>query len=695
MEERLDNPLLSQDELPDFDRIRAEHVEPAITTILAELEERFAAFEGTVKPTWKGCVEPMNRMMIPLRRAWGPVNHLCSVADTPELRSARQRMQPRVVSLGLRISQSRAVYEALWALRESDAYVELAPWQQRVVSQRLQQAEHAGVGLEGDARDRFNVLSERLAELGTTFSNHLLDDRKAWELEVTSPQSMVGMPMSFLQLAAQSWNRRHPDDPSATPHAGPWRVTLDYPSFLPFMEHCRDRELRRQAYLAWITVASDGERDNRPVMLEILQLRQEQAILLGYPTYASLSLAEKMAEVPEVYAMAERMLEVARPVSVRELKELGEFARSRGHRGRLERWDLGFWRKRLQEERYDYTDEDLKPYFPLPRVLDGLFSLMERLFGVTVIAADGETSVWHEDVRYFRVLDGGDTIASFFLDPYSRPENKRGGAWMNDCLSRVRREDGTIQLPVAYLVCNATPPVDDQPALMSFSEVTTLFHEFGHGLQHMLTTVEFEDISGVSGIEWDAVEIASQFMENWCYHRDTVRGMTGHVDTGEPLPNALFDKLVGARNYMAATDLLRQLQLGLTDLRLHDGFVPATVEDIFAIQTEVAAKTSVMPLHSEDRTLCSFAHIFAGAYAAGYYSYKWAEVMSADAFAAFEEAGLDDSDARMRTGRRYRDTLLAMGGSRDPREVYRAFRGRDADPDALLRQHGLLSSDAA
>lgn len=685
-----DNPLLLRDGLPAFDRIRAEHVVPAITHVLDALAAEFAAFEEAVVPTWEGCVVPLTRMLEPLRRSWGPVGHLCAVADSPELRAARDAMQPKVVALSLRVGQSRPVNEALRALHDSEHHAALAPWQRRVVALRLQQARHAGVALEGEARERFNALSERLAALGTTFANHVLDDRRAWWLDLTEPETVAGLPDSFRRLAAQAWSRAHPEEDPATPEQGPWRVTLDYPSFAPFMEHCRDRSLRHDAWRAWVHVAASGERDNGPVMVETLRLRTELARLLGYPSYAALSLAEKMAELDEVYAVSERLRAAAWPVSEAELAELAAFAQNHGHPGALERWDVAFWRKRLQETRFAFTDEELKPYFPMPRVLDGLFGLVERLFGVRTVPADGEVPVWHPDVRFFHMFEGDEKIASFYLDPYSRPENKRGGAWMNDCQSRVVRPDGTLQLPVAYLVCNATPPVGDAPALMGFQEVTTLFHEFGHGLQHMLTREVFDDVSGIAGVEWDAVELASQFMENWCTHRGTVSTMTGHVETGAPLPEALFDKLVAARHFFAATDLLRQLQLGLTDMRLHDGFEPDSVEAVHAVQREVAATTSVLPLHEGDRSLCAFAHIFAGGYAAGYYSYKWSEILSADAFEAFEEAGIDDPAACREVGRRYRDTVLGLGGSVHPREVYRAFRGRDAQPEALLRQHGLL-----
>ena len=393
------------------------------------------------------------------------------------------------------------------------------------------------------------------------------------------------------------------------------------------------------------------------------------------------------AAVEEMY---EKLRAASRLMAEKELDELKQLASAGGQAEEFKHWDAAFWAERLREQRYDYTDEELRPYFSLPRVLDGLFTLLTKLFGITIRAADGEAPIWHPDVRFFRVFDASDNkpLAAFYLDPYSRPENKRGGAWMDTCLPR-RRFQGQVELPVAHLVCNSTPPVGDMPSLMTFREVETLFHEFGHGLQHMLTTVDEADAAGINGVEWDAVELPSQFMENWCYHRPTINGLSAHCQTGEPLPDELFNKLVAARNFRAASQMLRQLLFGMTDIYLHHQFDPSSSETPFDLQRRMAEKTSVMPPLPEDRMLCAFSHIFSGGYSAGYYSYKWAEVLSADAFGAFEDAGLDNEVAVQTTGRRFRDTVLSLGGSRHPLEVFRSFRGRDPDPLALLKQCGL------
>jgi oligopeptidase A len=456
--------------------------------------------------------------------------------------------------------------------------------------------------------------------------------------------------------------------------------------------------LREQLYRAFITRASSGAEDNTPLLRSILSLRQEQARLLGYGSFAELSLASKMA--PDV-ATVERFLEELRQASFtaaqQDLEDLRNCARTVGaaEAENLCHWDLAFWAERLREQRYDFNDEELRPYFPLPRVLDGLFALVQRLFDIQIRPADAEAPVWHEDVRFFRVYDDQERpIAAFYLDPYSRPAEKRGGAWMDECVGRSRilaAPGQTVRLPVAYLTCNQTPPVDGKPALMSFNEVKTLFHEFGHGLHHMLTTVDYGLAAGIHNVEWDAVELPSQFMENWCYHRDTLMGMSAHVETGESLPEELYRKLCTARTYRAGSLMLRQLYFACLDIALHHHFDPQGSETPFDVQQRVAALTTVLPPLPEDRFLCSFGHIFAGGYAAGSYSYKWAEVLSADAFAAFEEAGLDNATALAATGRRYRHSILALGGSRPPMEIFREFRGREPTTAALLRHSGLAA----
>lgn len=690
------NPLLDTSTLPRFDRIRPEHVVPAMRQLLPELEAELQRLEAQAQPTWAGLVEPLERLTDRLSVTWGTVGHLMGVKNSDALREAYQTVQPEVVQFSMRLGQSQAIYEGLKALKAGPAWATCDAAQRRIVDLLMRDAELSGIGLHGPERERFNAIQQELARLSTEFSNHVLDATKAFALTLTRPEEVEGLPPSLLHLAAQA--ARQAGAAEATPEHGPWRITLDYPSFGPFMEHSRRRDLREQLYRAFITRASSGAVDNTPLLTRILSLRQEQARLLGYPSYAALSLASKMA--PDV-ATVERFLEELRQASFtaaqRDLEDLRQCARAAGapEAESLCHWDLAFWAERLREQRYAFNDEELRPYLPLPRVLDGLFALVQRLFGVQIRPADGEVPVWHEDVRFFRVYDEQERpIAAFYLDPYSRPAEKRGGAWMDECVgrSRIMAAPGqAVRLPVAYLICNQTPPVDGKPSLMSFNEVKTLFHEFGHGLHHMLTTVDYGLAAGIRNVEWDAVELPSQFMENWCYHRDTLLGMSAHVDTGEPLPQELYRKLCAARTYRAGSLMLRQLYFACLDIALHHHFDPHGTATPFDVQQQVAALTTVLPPLPEDRFLCSFGHIFAGGYAAGYYSYKWAEVLSADAFAAFEEAGLDNDAALRATGRRYRDSILALGGSRPPMEIFRAFRGREPSTAALLRHSGLAA----
>jgi oligopeptidase A len=467
-------------------------------------------------------------------------------------------------------------------------------------------------------------------------------------------------------------------------------ITLDMPSYLPAMQHLKSRTIREKLYRAFATRASSGDQDNAPVIKRMLEIKNELAKTLGYKSIADQSLASKMApSVDAVLSLTEMLRSKAMPAAQKEIQELQAYATSNGLPDKLELWDVPFWSERLREASYDFKEEDLRPYFPLPKVLEGMFALATRLFGVRIESADGEAPVWNADVRFFKVFDAAtnEHVASFYLDPYSRPAEKRGGAWMDVCVGKSKVLD---RKPVAYLVCNGSPPVGDKPSLMTWRETETLFHEFGHGLQHMLTRVEHGDAAGISNVEWDAVELPSQFMENWCYDKKTLYGFANHYETGEPLPLELFEKVKAAKNFQAGLQLLRQLFFGALDMELHSSnFDPSGPKTVFDLQHEMAKKYTVIPPLDVDRFLCSFGHIFAGGYSAGYYSYKWAEVMSADAFGAFEEAGLDDEAAVEATGRRFRETVLAMGGGKHPSDVYKAFRGRDPSPEALLRHCGL------
>jgi oligopeptidase A len=689
--ERVDgNPLLATRGLPAFDRIRPDHVMPAVKQVLAECEDLLQRAEQQSHPGWETLAGTMDGIGLRLEHTWSPVAHLFGVRNTPELREAYEGSLPEIVEFGLRVRQSEPLYKALKALRDGPQWKSLDAAQQRIVEQRLRGAELAGIGLTGTARARFNEIARELSQLSTTFSNHVLDANKAYALVITSAADAEGLPLSLRRLAAQSHNdHRGPNDPAATAENGPWRITLDQPSYAPFMQHGRNRELRRQLYDAFMTRASSGEFDNSDLCRQILRLRREQAALLGYPHFAAVSLAEKMAGTPDaVFGLLERLRAASWSGGERDLAEIRQLAADSGVTEPLQHWDIAFWAERLREKKYDISDEQVRVYFPHERVLEGLFTLLQEVFGVRVVPRTAP--VWHPDVRYFDVLDdsSGQPIAGFYYDPYSRPADKRGGAWMDDCLTR-RHLSGEWQLPVAHLCCNCTPPADGKPSLMTFREVETLFHEFGHGLQHMLTTVNYPDAAGISGVEWDAVELPSQFMEFWCYHRPVLMGMTAHYETGEPLPEELFAKLCAARTYRAGSDFLRQVTFGITDMQLHSEYDPDGAESVFDVQRRVMQSTSVLPMYARDRFLCSFSHIFAGGYAAGYYSYKWAEVLSADAFGAFKEAGLNDPAAVRRVGRRFRDTVLSLGGSRHPLDVFRDFRGRDPSPEPLLEHNGL------
>jgi oligopeptidase A len=678
------NPLLAGQGLPAFDQIQPGLIVPGITQLLQELARELTDLEAQIIPTWEKLVEPLTRIEERLSWSWGIIGHLMGVKNSPELRQAYETVQPQVVEFISRLSQSKPIYEAFLSLRQGESWGQLDEAQQRIVEASLRDAQLAGVGLVGEKKDRFNAIQLELAEITTKFSNNLLDATKAFQLKLTTPEDIAGLPPSLLSLAAQT--ARGQGETNASSETGPWVITLDFPSYFPFMKYSDNRELREKLYKAYVSRADLGELDNNPLIDRILQLRQERAHLLGYSTYAEVSLARKMANsVDEIEKLLDNLRQVSYEAAKQDLEALKTFAGTDD----LKHWDIAYWSEKQRQAKFNFSAEELRPYFPLPRVLEGIFSLAKRIFGVEIIAADGKAPIWHPDVRYFQINDEkGEKIAYFYLDAYSRPAEKRGGAWMDVCIGRAKT--GTeVRLPVAYLICNQTPPVDGNPSLMTFEEVTTLFHEFGHGLQHMLTTVDYSGAAGINNVEWDAVELPSQFMENWCYDRPTLMSMAKHYQTGETLPEHYYQKLLLAKNYMSGSAMLRQLHLSLVDLELHHRYQPNGGETPKQVRQRLAATTTIIPPLPEDAFLCSFGHIFAGGYAAGYYSYKWAEVLSADAFAAFEEVGLDNEEAVKAIGRRFRDTVLAMGGSSHPMNVFKAFRGREPSTEPLLRHSGL------
>ena len=688
------NPLLYKSGLPPFDSIEAKHIEPAVNQVLTEANKRFDNLESTLtdnfSPTWDNLLFQLDLIDFEIFRVWSPVGHLMGVMNSDELRKTYEKMQPEIIKFGLKTSQSRKIYRALEKLKSSSNWATLSRPRQRIVERNLLAMKLSGVGLDGEKKNRYNGIAQELASIKTKFSNNALDATKAWSMILTSQEEIDGLPSHALALASEGYNRAHQSSDS-TPEKGPWRFTQDAPSFIPFMENSTRRELREKMYRARISIASHGDWDNSPLIDRILTLRKEQAELIGFSSYAEQSLAAKMAgKVEAVDRLLNDLLDASIGAGKKEHSELEKFAKSKGFSESLLEWDIPYYAERLKEEKYQYSEEDLRPFFPIDKVLTGMFSLVEKIFGIRVEESSGSAPVWHKDVRFFKVFDQstGQQISAFYLDPFARPGLKRAGAWMDDCINR-RKDSLHFDIPVAHLVCNGTPPVGGKPGLMGFGEVHTLFHEFGHGLQHMLTTVDEAGASGINGIEWDAVELASQFMENWLYHEPVLRSISGHFETNAPLPDDLVKKILAARNYRAASMMLRQLHFGLTDIELHHRHVVGKDESPHQVFNRIGKRTSVLPPRPENRFLCTFSHIFAGGYSAGYYSYKWAEVLSADAFEAFEEAGLDNPNALRETGKRYRNTILAMGGGEHPMDVFVKFRGRTPSTRALLRHSGL------
>ncbi|HYF58930.1 MAG TPA: M3 family metallopeptidase [Burkholderiaceae bacterium] len=673
-----DNPLLDFSGLPRFADFRPEHVAPAIDALLAQARDAVArAAHADTPATWEAFVRPLEDATERLGRAWGVVGHLNGVADTPELRAAYNETLPRITEFWTALGQNEALFAKYRALRESREFASLSPARRRIVEHALRDFRLGGAELVSPARERYAEIQDRQAAIGQKFGENVLDATRAFTLDVTDEARLAGLPEDAKAAARQEAERAG---------VAGWRFTLQFPSYFPVMQSAHDRSLRETLYRAYVTRASelgpDPKLDNGPIIDETLALRAEEARLLGYPSFADVSLVAKMAESPkQVIDFLRDLAARARPSAERDVAELAAFAKDRLGLEPLMAWDMAYASERLKEERYAFSDNEVKRYFQLPRVLDGLFGLIGRLFDVSIAPDVAQT--WHPDVRFFRIERAGAPIGHFFLDMYARP-SKRPGAWMDDARGRKALEQG-VQTPVAYLTCNVQSPVGDRPALLSHDDVTTLFHEFGHGLHHMLTRVDELGVSGISGVEWDAVELPSQFMENFCWEWDIVRSMTAHVDTGEPLPRELFDRMLAAKNFQSGMQTLRQVEFALFDMRLHAEYAAGTT-NVQALLDEVRREVAVLRPPEFNRFQNSFSHIFAGGYAAGYYSYKWAEVLSADCYAAFEEEGVFNAT----TGRRFLDEILSVGGSRPAIDSFRAFRGREPRIDALLRHNGMV-----
>ena len=673
-----DNPLLdSTAALPRFDAIKPEHLLPALEQTLASLRARLAELEAETAPTWERVMVPLAEMDEQLSRVWGPVAHLNAVCDSDALREVYPQGVKLLTEWSSEISQSRPLYAAVKAVFDQRAAAGLNRAQCQALHHAVRDFRLAGVALDDAGQAELRKIRLRLSELTTDFEKHLLDATRAFTLHLTDDDDLRGLPQPVRDAAAARARDAGKEG---------WLFTLDIPSYLPFMQYGENRALRERLYRAYVTRASSGELDNSPLIDEILRLRGQMARLLGFDCYADYSLASKMAgSVAEVEAFLTDLARQARPTAEREWEELKRFAADQLALPTLAAWDIPFVSERLRQQRYQIDPQQLRPWFPEEKVLQGLFAVANRLYGVTIQA--GEAPLWHEDARFFDVLDSdGRKVAGFWLDPYARP-HKRGGAWMDECTVRWLRPDGELQLPVAYLVCNFDRPIGDKPALWTHEEVVTLFHEFGHGLHHMLTEVDIRPVSGINGVPWDAVELPSQFMENYCWQQESLPLISGHVEDGSPLPEQYRQRLLAAKHFHSGLQTLRQVEFALFDLRLHAGFDPAGEQRVADLLNAVRDEVAVIKPPAFNRFECSFSHIFAGGYAAGYYSYKWAELLAADAFAAFEEAGVFDGA----TAARFREELLSVGGSRDLMEAFVAFRGAKPDLTSLLRHSGLLA----
>jgi oligopeptidase A len=677
------NPLLDFSGLPRFADFRPELVTPAVDRLLADnraLIERIV--EPDVPPTWSDFVQPLEDANERLHRAWGVVGHLNAVMNSPELREAYNSNLPKITQYYTELGQHEGLHANFKALRASSEFGALSRAQRKIVENELRDFRLGGADLPPEKKARFKEISERLSQLSSRFSDNLLDATNAFAHYLADPAEAAGIPPDVLAVAreaAQSEGRSG------------WKLTLHAPSYLPVMQHAENRALRELMYRAYVTRASElgkPEWDNSALVAEIVKLREEQARLLGFANYAEYSLEPKMAESPrQVLGFLNELAARAKPYAERDLNELNEFARAELGIGKPEAWDLAYASEMLRAKRYAFSDQEVKQYFPETRVLPGMFRLVETLYGLKIEPATAP--VWHPDVRFYAIRDrAGRRVGEFYVDLYARP-SKRGGAWMDEAITR-RVKDGRVQAPVAYLNCNFSAPVGGRPALFTHEEVSTLFHEFGHGLHHLLTRVDHLGVSGINGVEWDAVELPSQFMENFCWEWDVLRPMTSHVDTGQPLPRALFDKMLAAKNFQSGMQTVRQLEFALFDLHLHYDFDPRGAKSVLELLDEVRARVAVVFPPDYNRFPHNFSHVFAGGYAAGYYSYKWAEVLSADAYSLFEENGALDP----RTGQRFWDEILAMGGSRPALESFIAFRGREPKIDALLRHSGMAGRQA-
>eukprot|EP01134_Creolimax_fragrantissima_P005340 CFRG5340T1 len=719
------NPLMEmEEEFIKYADVKGEHVVPAVQWALADFKANIQKLENSLSTnpslTWEDVMDEREKSAKKIGRVWGAVTHIHGVRDSVTFRKGYEAVLEEVVTAFSHYGQSQPLFKAYTTLAQSSTY-SLSDTQKRVLDKAILDATHGGVGLDNEEdKSRFNAISVELSSLTTQFSQNVLDSTNAFRYIVTNHEQMKGVPQDLkLAMATAASKPFPPTDPTTdtqrdTPidaEKGPWLLSLDFPVFGPFMQMCESAELREMLYKAYAHRASEFDvskpseegkdsYDNAKIIKRILDLRREKAQLLGYDSYAELSLSTKMAKsLSAVNDLLDPLFQSCGPAAAADLEQLAKYARDNGHTGDLQLWDVSYWAEKQKQSLFGLTDEDLRPYFSFPTVLEGLFSLARDVFGIQITETELPSGVaWDEHVRLYEVCEGRQgaeekVIAKFFLDPYSRPGVKRGGAWMDVCVGKSKSLNQNV--PVAFLVCNQTSPLKDEgtaneahsPSLLTFREVETLFHEFGHGLQHMLTTVDCGDASGINGVEWDAVELPSQMMENWCYERSTINSISKHHLTNEPLPESMFNELCRARTYMAGNMMLRQLLFSSIDLQLHSDNDKVAAVNPFEQWQKMCKEKNALPPLPTDRFLCSFSHIFAGGYSAGYYSYKWAEVLSQDAYGAFAEA--KTAEAKKEVGLRFRDTVLSLGGSRDPMTVFETFRGRQPTTDALLDTYGL------
>jgi oligopeptidase A len=675
------NPLLDPHDLPAFDRIQPDHVLPAIEATVrsarASIDELLRSVSA---PDWDNLAAPLEELLEGLQRVWAPVSHMNAMVNSAPLRAAHNACLPLLSAFETDLGQHEPLYRAFRAIADSAGFTALDHARRKVVENRLRDFRLTGIELSAQDRERFKRIQQRLSELRARFQENLLDATNAWNKHLTRGESLSGLPETALAWARQS---------AAEKGLEGWLLTLDYPSYNAVMTYADDPGLRKEVYTAYVTRASDagphgGCWDNSQIMEEILQLRHESARLLGFEHFADLSLATKMASsTQQVLGFLNELADRSREQAHRDLEEVQEYAASQGADFPLQAWDVPYYSERLRQHRYAVSQEELRPYFPVTSVIPGMFAIAGQLYGIEVRERHG-MSAWHPEVRFFDVFDEfGDLCGRFYLDLYARP-NKRGGAWMDGCHSRLRI-NGSTRLPVAFLTCNFTPPVADQPALLSHEEVVTLFHEFGHGLHHLLTRVDYPSVAGINGVAWDAVELPSQLMENWCWEREALDLISGHFETGEPMPQALFERMRAARNFQAAMRMVRQLELALFDMQIHAEYIPDSGGRIYETLEHIRKQVAVMHTPAFNRFAHGFSHVFAGGYAAGYYSYKWAEVLSSDTFSLFEENGILDRH----TGLKFRRHVLEQGGCRDALDLFIACRGREPAIDALLRHSGL------